>query len=269
MKLWRICAFAFVAMIVRNAVFADTVTITYKGFLVTSGPVGSAVSGVVRFPNGLPDLLPGGLEDWWQAPGFADFSFSGNGITFKATSGSSELRIKDRAEDALRYDGVSGATSLILLLSGGDVNALLPGSGGLTGSIPALLTDPSLFAPCVPNESGNYGGSCSQFATSAGTMLFQLTELEIVRDPRQMLSDLVNAVIALNLKAGISNAFDSKLAVVIQALDDSRNQNDAAAINALNAFMNAVNAQRGVWLTDSQADGLISSARAIAQALGG
>ena len=269
MTIRRLCTCAFFAIIVSNAALADTVTITYKGVLVTGGPVGSAVAGVVRFPNGLPDLLVGGLEDWWQAPGYGDFAFIGNGVTFKTTMGSSELRIKDRAEDALRYDGVSGATSLILLLSGGDSNALLPGSGGLTGSVPALLTGPSLFAPCLQTESGTYGGSCSQFATSAGAMLFQLTEFEIIRDPRQMLSDLVDAVIALNLKAGISNAFDSKLAVVIQALDDSRNQNDAAAINGLNAFMNAVNAQRGVWLTDSQADGLLSSARAIAQALGG
>ena len=76
-------------------------------------------------------------------------------------------------------------------------------------------------------------------------------------------------VMTMNLEAGISNALGSKLAAAISAIDDSRDQNDAAAVNVLRAFINSVEAQRGKKLSSDQADNLIAAARSIIAALGG
>jgi hypothetical protein len=98
---------------------AGPLLLTYSGTLVTGGPVGSLVHGTALFPNALPDLIPGPFENWWQAGGFAAFTFEGNGIDFSTTTGptngskNSELRIKDgvAGEDALRYDGTFHAVA--------------------------------------------------------------------------------------------------------------------------------------------------------------
>ena len=62
---------------------------------------------------------------------------------------------------------------------------------------------------------------------------------------------------------GISNSLDAKLGAVVNALDDVNANNDVAAINALEAFINAVVAQSGNHITVAQADALIASAQAI------
>ena len=95
-----------------------------------------------------------------------------------------------------------------------------------------------------------------------------MTEFSIAPiDPKELLSQLVTDVIALNLQRGISNSFDAKLGAVMAALDDDRNENSPAAINAMYAFVNAVNAQRTSHLTDQQAELLISSAEGVIDAL--
>ena len=75
---------------------------------------------------------------------------------------------------------------------------------------------------------------------------------------------LIEAVLALNLQSGITNSLDAKLDAVIGALDDLILNNDIAAINALQAFINAVEAQlsRGA-LTAADAEALIDAAQAI------
>ena len=240
------------------------------------------MQGTAIFPGDSPDLIPGELEDWWQAPTFVHFTFHGNGIDFNTVTGpysfppyapSSELRIKDgrAGEDSLRYDGHSADVSLILLLSEGGEDSLLAGTGGLTGSVPRLSADGNAFRSCaIPPGGSLYAGSCSMFATSAGMMLFNLTALSIqplTPDPKELLSDLIADVIELNLKAGISNSFDAKLSAATAALDDSQDQNDQAAINAMYAFIHAVNAQRSSRLTDAQANALVTAAQAIIQAV--
>jgi hypothetical protein len=96
-----------------------------------------------------------------------------------------------------------------------------------------------------------------------------LTSLTVSSSVTDLLNDLVQRVISLNVRGGISNSFDAKLAAVMSALDDSNEKNNAAAQNAMYAFMNAVEAQRGKKLTDAQATQLIAVAQAIVAALGG
>lgn len=79
--------------------------------------------------------------------------------------------------------------------------------------------------------------------------------------------DLAQDVIALNLQEGISNSLDAKLEAAMQALDDINENNDVAAINTLEAFINAVEAQRGNKISEADADALIASAQEIIELL--
>lgn len=74
-------------------------------------------------------------------------------------------------------------------------------------------------------------------------------------------------VIELNLHQGIENSLDAKLKTVEQALADLNENNDVAAINALGAFINAVEAQRGNKISEEDADKLIAAVQAIIAAI--
>jgi hypothetical protein len=91
-----------------------------------------------------------------------------------------------------------------------------------------------------------------------------LTEAEVQQlskegiSPGEMVEELVETVISLNLQEGISNSLDAKLGAAVSSLDDLNENNDIAAINSLNAFLNAVEAQRGNKISDVDADALIA-----------
>jgi hypothetical protein len=84
-----------------------------------------------------------------------------------------------------------------------------------------------------------------------------------VSDPVEKIQDLINLVASFNLQQGIDNSLDAKLDAALGALDDVNQNNDAAAINTLQAFINAVEAQRDNKITSEQADELITAAQAI------
>jgi hypothetical protein len=79
----------------------------------------------------------------------------------------------------------------------------------------------------------------------------------------ELLSSLINTVLALNSQAGIANSFDAKLQAVMAAIDDANGGNSGSAINVLYAFLNAVEAQRGKSLSDAVADYLVLAAEQI------
>ena len=83
---------------------------------------------------------------------------------------------------------------------------------------------------------------------------------------RQMLA-LIDAVMELNLSNGLETMLDAKLAAAFQALADINQNNNVAAINSLQAFINAVEAQRGKTLSDGDATALIAAAQAIVDLL--
>ena len=74
---------------------------------------------------------------------------------------------------------------------------------------------------------------------------------------------LIDQVAALNLQNGINNSLDAKLSSAEQALTDMNQNNDGSAVNSLQAFINAVEAQRGNHISDSEADLLIAVAEQI------
>jgi hypothetical protein len=78
-----------------------------------------------------------------------------------------------------------------------------------------------------------------------------------------MLWELALDVADINLAQGISDALDGKLDAALNALDDTNENNDVAACNALNAFINHCEAQAGNKLSVEQADYLIGAAEDI------
>ncbi len=90
-----------------------------------------------------------------------------------------------------------------------------------------------------------------------------------VLSPAELLQQLIADVVALNLKQGISNGLDAKLEAAVNALDDINRNNNASAIAALQAFINSVEAQRGIHISEADATALIAAAQAIIAQLGG
>lgn len=78
-----------------------------------------------------------------------------------------------------------------------------------------------------------------------------------------MIAALVENVMTININQGISNSLDGKLSSALEAMDDANESNDVSAINRMQAFINAVEAQRGNQITEADADNLIAAAQEI------
>ena len=82
-------------------------------------------------------------------------------------------------------------------------------------------------------------------------------------DPLDLLIELSDNIDAINLPKGIANSLLAKLNTALEKLEDDNEKNDKAAINSLQAFINAVEAQRGKKISQENADGLIEAAQQI------
>lgn len=87
-------------------------------------------------------------------------------------------------------------------------------------------------------------------------------------DPFDLIAGMIADVMLLNIQQGIANSLDAKLDSAQSALDDLNENNDVAAINALQAFINAVEAQRGNKISEADADALIATTQEIIDLLG-
>jgi len=85
----------------------------------------------------------------------------------------------------------------------------------------------------------------------------------------EMIQQLLALVESLNLHAGIDNSLDAKLEAAQQALSDLNQANDIAAINTLETFTQAVEAQSGKKISIIDADMLITAATEIIAFLNG
>jgi hypothetical protein len=82
-------------------------------------------------------------------------------------------------------------------------------------------------------------------------------------DPATLMADIIDQVVDLNLDNGISNSLDAKLANAVKALDEVNEENNVAAINKLEAFINEVQAKRGNKIPEADADALFAAAQQI------
>lgn len=122
------------------------------------------------------------------------------------------------------------------------------GGGGVSGS--HIYSTPGVYSVTL---------TVTDDGQASGTATTQVTILTTT----QAMQNLVDLVETFNLQQGIANNLDAKLDAAMGALDDINANNDGAAINALQAFINAVEAQRGNHITDAQADQLIHDAQLI------
>ena len=102
--------------------------------------------------------------------------------------------------------------------------------------------------------------------TVTSLSFFGVFESEFV-DPVELLGELAGKIFGLNLQHGISNSLDAKLDAALKALQDINENNDVAAINTLEAFINAVEAQRGKKISEDDADALIADVLEIIELL--
>ncbi len=171
-----------------------------------------------------------------NADGFADLIVGANGDDNNGTrSGSARVFSGLDGSILFTFDGDSAGDRFGTSVSGaGDVN----GDGFADLIIGAHLDD----------NNGTDSGSARVISP---------------RGPDDLVIDLIAAVVDLNLQQGINNSLDAKLDAVVQVLQDVNENNDVAAINALQAFINAVQAQSGNHIPVADADALIADAQEI------
>jgi hypothetical protein len=77
------------------------------------------------------------------------------------------------------------------------------------------------------------------------------------------IGELKQDIAAMNLANGVANELTAKLDAAMKKLADGKGKNDEAAVNFLEAFVNAVNAQRGKKISEENAASLISRVQQI------
>ena len=87
--------------------------------------------------------------------------------------------------------------------------------------------------------------------------------------PLYLLIELSEHVGALDIPKGLANSLQVKLGAAMKLLGDGNKNNDKAAINLLEAFINAVGAQAGKKIPQGEAEALILAAQEIIELLGG
>ena len=93
--------------------------------------------------------------------------------------------------------------------------------------------------------------------------------VEVLPVPEVMFEILSDDIDAMDLPKGTENSLNASLDTAMKKLGDSNQENDVAAINALEAFINKIEAQRGKKIPVEVADELIAKAQDIIAALSG
>ena len=151
-------------------------------------------------------------------------------------------------------NGVNSGSAYIYVRSGTSwtqQTKLLVGDGAAFdnfGISAALSGDTAIIGAFGDDDNGVESGSAYVFTPNPAIVATEA---------------LITTIIGLNLQQGINNALDAKLDALVLVLDDVNQNNDGAAFAMLIAFIQNVEAQRGMQLTDAQADELVAAAEAI------
>ena len=84
---------------------------------------------------------------------------------------------------------------------------------------------------------------------------------EMLIEPVDLATELSENIDTMTLQKGIANSLQSKLDAAIGLLEDGNENNDIAAVNLLEAFINVVQAQSGKKISEADADELIAAAQ--------
>lgn len=131
--------------------------------------------------------------------------------------------------------------------------------------------DPAPVLTCTPPSGatfpiGTTTVTCT--ATDASGNAAAASFIVTVRGADAQLGSLADLVASLNLRKGIENSLDAKLAAAMAALDAARAGAIGTACNQLGAFVNEVNAQTGKAITSADAAALLELATRIRAVLG-
>jgi VCBS repeat-containing protein len=81
--------------------------------------------------------------------------------------------------------------------------------------------------------------------------------------PEEMIENLVDEIDVMDLPRRIKNSLTTSLDTAMRVLEDSNQQNDVAAINAIESFIHKIEAQRDKRIPEEVADDLITKAQDI------
>jgi DNA-binding beta-propeller fold protein YncE len=127
-------------------------------------------------------------------------------------------------------------------------------------------------------EWGGYGSGDGQFSYPQGVAVDSSGNVYVadtnnhriqkftysgILNSETLTQNLINKVKTMNLKRGVSTNLDAKLKNAKNSLTSANASQRQDAINKLQAFINACEAQRDKGLTPEQADELIESANTI------
>jgi hypothetical protein len=144
-----------------------------------------------------------------------------------------------------------------------DPNALwVDGDYHLLSGSPCIDSGDPNFVP-EPNETDLDGNPRVVDGDNDGNSVVDMGAYERMPRPTELIAGLLEEVGGLELPSGISNSLEAKLNAALGALEDENENNDAAAVNTLEAFINAVEAQRGKKIPQAEADDLIAAAQEI------
>jgi hypothetical protein len=107
------------------------------------------------------------------------------------------------------------------------------------------------------NDDGFLGSGFSGGSAPGGAI--------IILTLADAMENLIDAVIELSLPTQMSHSILAKLKAAKGTLQDRNANNDAAALNVLQAFINQVQAQRGKMISEADADLLLAAAQEIIQ----
>jgi parallel beta-helix repeat protein len=177
-------------------------------------------------------------------------------------------------EDSCITDNTFSLNDYGIYIQGGEDNWVY-NNNFIDNEIQALVTDSSGNVFNLPSPiGGNYWSDWTS-PDSDGDGIVDLPYAFdggqdnlpwVVQDgwkPQTMIGQLSSDVLALNLQPGVETSLTSLLNAAQQALDDPNASNNVAAINALGAFINAVEALSGIQIPETDANALIAAAQQI------
>ncbi|MGP8305380.1 hypothetical protein [Vibrio sp. YIC-376] len=200
--------------------------------------------------------------------GNSDFPFGG-GLSFNSND---ELFVIAEGRDLHQLDLDNGASTVIGNINDGQPHASTWLGLAFDGQ-DVLYTTRREFTPngvitdlyTIDSATGNatFVSNLSGFVTAGDSIIRLVFFGQASNTVEQQINILIEEIISMNIKSGISNSLDAKLSSAIQALDDNLDSNDIAALNSLYAFCNSVSAQSGGVISTEEAATLIAKVNAI------
>jgi len=133
--------------------------------------------------------------------------------------------------------------------------------------------NPSGDTGAVQTHTWNDNGACIVAVRvtddDGSTDIATITVIVENPPPEVMVENLSEDIDAMELPPSTEKSLNASLDTANKVLKDSNLKNDVAAINALKAFINKIEAQRGKKISENDADKLIAKAQEIIEELSG